>query len=95
MTVGLTALILTALLDIYTTHRGVKLPNVTEANPLVRWLFGPRPKVFPMLLGKAVAVGAIVWLNPGEIGYFIVAAIWATVSLHNLKIIRRVEDANG
>lgn len=95
MTIGLAALIAAALLDVYTTYRGVKLPGVTEANPVARALLGPKPKILPMLLGKAAAIGLLVWMDVGTVGYLVVAGIWGAVSLHNLKIIRRMEDFNG
>ena len=95
MNIAFAALIAAALLDVYTTYRGVKLPSVTEANPVARALLGPKPKILPMLLGKAAAIGLLVWMDVGQVAYFVCAAIWGAASLHNLKIIRRLEDANG
>lgn len=91
MTIGLAALILAALFDIYTTHRAVKLPGLVEGNPLVRALMGEKPKLLPMLAGKAAVVALLIWLNVGDVGYIVGACIWGAVSLHNLKIIRRRE----
>lgn len=95
MNIAFAALIAAALLDIYTTHRGIKLPGVEESNPIARRLFGPKPKLWPMAIVKAAAVGALIYLNVGTVGYIVAAAAWGAVSLHNLKIIRRREDANG
>lgn len=91
MTSGLVVLIAAALLDVYTTYRGVQLPNVEERNPVARWLLGAKPTVVPMLIGKALAVGVVIWIDPPLIGYLFVAAIWLAVSINNLVIIRRVE----
>lgn len=91
MDIGLTAIIIAGLFDVYTTNRAIKLPGLEEGNPLVRRLFGPKPKLLPMLAGKAAAVGLLLWFEVGTLALLIGAGIWGVVSLNNLKLIRRRE----
>ena len=95
MNIAFAALIAAAILDLYTTHRGLKFRTVEERNPIIRAIFGPKPSIWPLAVIKAGAVAALVWLDVGTAGYLIGAGIWGAVSLHNLKVIRRMEDFNG
>jgi hypothetical protein len=75
--------------DVVTTNRGLKLPGVTEANPVIAWCmarFGRAwwvPKaVFP------VAVFAAVGALENPVAVFVGGAILAALALRNYRIVR-------
>lgn len=81
MNIPLILLAISALADVYTSHRMFKRGSV-ELNPIVAKLFGIRPKFGAMLAVKAAAFAVLAYLGTPTM-ILAGAVVWAAAAIWN------------
>ena len=70
-------------LDVYTTYKGLKKPNIVEANPLL----GNKPHLDNLLIQKAIVAGFISQ-NSSENAITVINVVLGLTVINNYNVIR-------
>lgn len=77
--------------DSVTTYTALKNPKFGEANPVIRWIIGRTNLVVAMLAKTALGIGiaAALFVLGAKLWLAVVCAIYALVTVNNVRLLRR------
>lgn len=90
LTLSSIILILTALLDVITTVKVLKLPNTYEANPIIKWFMDKLGSGWILVkLGLTAAIGYYCFINGFTIALIAAGLITGYAVWNNWSILRK------